>query len=373
MISAKSLLIAITLCVAIQMSASASVLRDSIGVETKDGKVYILHKVVSGETMYSVSKKYNTTPEILKQLNPELATGLKLGQVIRVPSKVVAPGVPANTSSTSQKIHTVAAGETLYSISRQYAVSVDEIKAANPGLGTLSVGQVIKIPVKAGQSAAPAQVAPANTSKYTVKAGDTFYSIATANKISVDQLKQLNPGIAASLTIGQVINVPAKPTTTATTTVPPAENADPTTQLTDNTVVPPVAPVVVAPAVPVTPPPAPAPAPAPAGPTPAEKQNLTPSTVPKPNADYKRMSEHGLAVLSADNNSKFFYAWHKTAPVGTVIQVTNEQTGQWIFVKVIGKLPENSGDKVVIKMTKKAWERLGATGDKISISLSYLL
>src|SRR6478735_7348090 len=109
MISAKSLLIAITLCVAIQMSASASVLRDSIGVETKDGKVYILHKVVSGETMYSISRKYNTTPEVLKQLNPELATGLKLGQVIRVPSKVVQQSAPANNgnNSASYKSHTV--------------------------------------------------------------------------------------------------------------------------------------------------------------------------------------------------------------------------------------------------------------------------
>ena len=148
-----------------------------------------------------------------------------------------------------QKTHTVQKGETLYSIIRQYGLTVNELRQLN-GLNetsVLKVGQVLKVSAPetttassaatsessasgassgTGNSSSASSTAPASSSatttyeNYTVKAGDTFYSIARASGITVAELKKINDfGDDAVLKYGTVIKVPAKPsdeTSTAT-------------------------------------------------------------------------------------------------------------------------------------------------------------
>ncbi|AEE17018.1 M23 family metallopeptidase [Treponema brennaborense] len=113
--------------------------------------------------------------------------------------------------------HTVAKGETLYSISRTYRVSVAELCAANNIKQTelLKAGQKLIIPDEAGATA-PSRSAAANpigaepaAEPYTVQKGDTFYGIARKNGISVDDLLELN-GLSASdtLKVGQIVKIP---------------------------------------------------------------------------------------------------------------------------------------------------------------------
>lgn len=114
-----------------------------------------------------------------------------------------------------QKTHTVQKGETLFSISRQYGISVNELRQLNGLSDTsiLKVGQVLKVSApdttEAGKNTRTAS-SSSSYEDYTVKAGDTFYSIARANNITVDELKKINGfDDTVILKYGVVIKVPA--------------------------------------------------------------------------------------------------------------------------------------------------------------------
>lgn len=100
--------------------------------------------------------------------------------------------------------HTVAKGDTLYSLAKKYGVTVDEIRSANSMSGNdLYAGQKLTIPVKTQ----PRQI---TYESYTVKAGDTLYSIARRYEISVEELREIN-GLSSSsvLKTAQKLKVPS--------------------------------------------------------------------------------------------------------------------------------------------------------------------
>lgn len=101
--------------------------------------------------------------------------------------------------------YTVVSGDTFSSIAQGLGISVAAIEAANPGVSAtnLQVGQILNVP-----AAAPG---PIGSTKYTIKSGDTFWSISQAAGISVAEIEAANPGVSATnLQVDQVINVPAK-------------------------------------------------------------------------------------------------------------------------------------------------------------------
>lgn len=108
----------------------------------------------------------------------------------------------------SETVHTVKKDETLYSISRMYGTSVDMIKKANSLSGNnLKTGQVLKIPDTPSETALSVSVA-ASDGTYTVKKGDTWYAIARSNSISVSELLSLNNATEkTALKIGQKVKV----------------------------------------------------------------------------------------------------------------------------------------------------------------------
>ena len=105
--------------------------------------------------------------------------------------------------------HVVQKGETLYGLSRKYGLSVSELCAAN-GMSTnevLKTGQVLEIPQKnAEKSVNKEQIQ--KTDSYTVQKGDTLYSISRKFGISVETLSILNKMSGTEIQIGQVISVP---------------------------------------------------------------------------------------------------------------------------------------------------------------------
>ncbi|MFA6360557.1 MAG: LysM peptidoglycan-binding domain-containing protein [Dysgonamonadaceae bacterium] len=114
---------------------------------------YRYHTISPKETLYSVSKTYSLTPEDIIAANPGLSIQtFQIGKTIRIPF------FESNETFSSyegpvvveQTKHKVKSGETLYSISQQYGVSVDEIKQENPGVSStnLSTNKVLIIPVK---------------------------------------------------------------------------------------------------------------------------------------------------------------------------------------------------------------------------------
>ena len=88
---------------------------------------------------------------------------------------------------------------------------------------------------------------------------------------------------------------------------------------------------------------------------------------------YTRVVETGFAeAIEGDVNSKKHLCLHKSAAIGSILQVKNEANGQSVFVKVIGKLPETgSNEKLIIRISRQAYDRLYATGKRFAVEVSY--
>ena len=146
--------------------------------------------VLKGDTLYSIAKKYNTTVDAIKALNDLTDNTLSVGQVLKIPIR----------ETNISNVHTVQVGDTLYSIAKKYNTTVDAIKNLNNlTSNTLSIGQILKIPTSE-------ETVPETT--YTVQAGDTLYSIAKKYNTTVDTIKSLNNLTSNTLSIGQILKIP---------------------------------------------------------------------------------------------------------------------------------------------------------------------
>ena len=168
---------------------------------------YIVKK---GDTLYSIANKYNTTPTILKELNNLNKDTLYINQILLLPP-------------TSNNIYTVKKGDTLYSIANKYNTTPAILKELNNlTTDTLSIGQIIKLPEKEIINI------PTTNTNYTIKQGDTLYSIAKKYNTTVNRIKELNNLMTNNLYIGQNIKIPQNelteiPSTTITYTIKPGD------------------------------------------------------------------------------------------------------------------------------------------------------
>ncbi len=118
------------------------------------GVKYYIHTVEKGQTLFAIAKIYGRTVNDIVIENPEAIDGIKQGQVLKVPFEKVKPKEETVKSVETTKVdsskyiyHKVEKGQTLYSISKQYKVSEDKIKAANADINDgIKIGQTLKIP-----------------------------------------------------------------------------------------------------------------------------------------------------------------------------------------------------------------------------------
>jgi len=158
----------------------------------------IIHTVAKGETVYSIAAAYNTTVQQIYILNPWAEKGIKAGDKLRI--------LQVKTISGYSN-HEIEARETLYSVSRMYKISVDDIKDANPGLteSSFSVGKTIKIP-KYGSATSGLPI-----TEYRVQKGETLYSIGRKHEVSVENLLASNPSVKENgLKEGMLLSIPGK-------------------------------------------------------------------------------------------------------------------------------------------------------------------
>ncbi len=130
-------------------------IKKSKKTETVEGKKYYLHTVEKGQTLYAIAKAYDLTVNDVLIENPDAMNGIKPGQVLRVPFEKKAVPVAVIAPDTGKKffIHKVEAGQTVYSISKKYNVSENDIYNNNPDarLG-LKIGMELKIPGQVNSS-----------------------------------------------------------------------------------------------------------------------------------------------------------------------------------------------------------------------------
>lgn len=193
------------------------------------------HFVQRGETLYSISRKYNVSIEnIRKWNNLNASDALQYNQRLVINSNAPAATSTSTTSdetptyttgrtspepttrrtetytsstnNNSAEYHTVSAGETLFRISQNYGISVDNLKALNNLKdNTISVGQRLRVKSTSSASTSSSQSSSSTASAYyhTVAAGETLYRISVNNKVSVDQLKAWNNLKDNNISVGQ--------------------------------------------------------------------------------------------------------------------------------------------------------------------------
>lgn len=146
----RFLLIFLSISLFLSCKAQEGQVKRSKQTEIINGRKYYIHKVDKGQTLYSIARAYSIEVNDLVAENPDAIDGIKPGQELKIPadkpkSKGEAGKTPTDTSKYTY--HKVATGQTLYSLSKLYNISIDAIIAANPGTSTgVKVGQEIKIP-----------------------------------------------------------------------------------------------------------------------------------------------------------------------------------------------------------------------------------
>ena len=177
----------LSLMVLVLAATSSFSQADSLGIKKEGDKYFVIHKVMSGQTLYSLARRYGTTVTEIKAKNAELVNDLKVGQTINIPygKPMGQAEIPTKTSVQASKTHTVAAGETLFAISQKYGVDVNEIKKLN-GLtsNALAVGQTLKISVAAKTTREVTSPTTTPTEKPVAKPIDKPKVVDTTQKVT---------------------------------------------------------------------------------------------------------------------------------------------------------------------------------------------
>lgn len=171
---------------------------------------YVEHKVKSGETIESIAKKYLVTPFDIYALNPDAKTKFQPNTVLIIPSSKIKnePIVANSRELTGYKTHKVKRKETLYSLTKKYSVSEEEIKKANRRLYSENLIKGDKIKIPQFRTVTSKRTLNNTVKKYTVQAKEGKWRIAYKFGISVAELEALNPKMNETIQPGDILNVP---------------------------------------------------------------------------------------------------------------------------------------------------------------------
>ncbi|HBI04359.1 MAG TPA: cell wall hydrolase [Paenibacillaceae bacterium] len=182
------------------------------------------YTVVSGDTLYLIARRFNTTVSAIKQASNLTGDTIYVGQKLTIPGAATTTPAPAPAPITQNTTYKVVAGDSLYKIALQFKTTVSAIKQANNlTADTIYVGQALTIPGTTTTTPAPAPTTQNTT--YKVVAGDSLYNISRQFNTTIDALKQANNLTGDAIYIGQTLTIPG--TTTTTPTPPPVQQEQP--------------------------------------------------------------------------------------------------------------------------------------------------
>jgi len=250
-------------------------------------------------------------------------------------------------------LHKLEPKDNYFSIGRRYNIKPNAIIQFNSN-ASLQVGQIIKVPTEQPFVSATVQNntnAPATTNnntgtEYKVSAGETLYAISRRFNIKVEDIISQNNLLSNNLTPGQILKIKSvPPTVTQPTIIQPTITA---MGKRDSTLI-----------------------------TQADSTNVTAERrLPANRYGLTERNERGVATymddtgLGLDPNKKLVL--HHTAPIGTVLKITNPMTNRTTFAKVVGSFTENAATKdVIIVLTKSAADALGALDKRFQVNISY--
>lgn len=281
---------------------------DSIGVENSNGKKIIVHKVEPKESYYSISRKYKVSPQSIIDYNSNKA--LPIGAVVKVPT------------------------EKPFAIER--IVNVPVISKKTRAEKKAETDQNIKQPD--GEKTAIVE--------YKVGPKETLYSISRKFNTSVEALQSLNNLRTNTLAAGQILKIKYG---TQTAQMIPASPVTLPANMTNGRM---TRGVEIDSSV-----------------NASERLRLPPARY-----GLREIDDRGIALCIADESldgSKML-ALHRTAPIGTVVKVTNTMSNKSTFAKVVGKFTENESTKdVIIVITKSTADLIGALDKRFQVNIVY--
>ncbi len=192
-----------------------------------EGKVYYIHIVKEKETLYGISRAYNVSQKGIAAENPDVFAGLQVGMVLKIPSEPVLDESAETRETEEYFMHVVQEGETLYFLSRKYGIDVLEIERANPQVNVteLSVGQTLRIPKRKEPSSAQDMFTADSFIYHYVKAGETLYSLSVFYDISIEEIKEINPELRwGELQSDEYIKIPRRGEAPAEMAILPADS-----------------------------------------------------------------------------------------------------------------------------------------------------
>ena len=297
---------------------------DSIGVEMRGGQRFVKHRITAGETLSALSRRYHVSLDQLTAANPQIKNGLGIGQIVYVPrpaagkaavavvGPVSAPAIAAGVAVPAR--YTVAKGETLFGIARRFQLAPDDLIKLNklPASGTVRVGQQLML------TSTAASPAPA------IAAADAAPKPAPVRPTELENI----PTTPVAKT---PVPAPDKPAQIATVTpVAPAEKDKEETP----------------------------------------KEERTPNRASEVLA---RVVENGLGAPIDKSVTDKYLALHKTAPVGTIMQVKNSMNGLSVYVRVIGKLPDTGeNNNILVRLSPRAMQKLGTADSRFRVETNYI-
>ncbi|QJW88970.1 LysM peptidoglycan-binding domain-containing protein [Spirosoma taeanense] len=372
--------------------AHAHTVADSVGVEKKDGKRFILHRVDQGQTLYSIARRYRSSVDAIRSANPDLDDAVRYDHVVRIPipdgalsrkeAKAIDKAIrkeekalkrdvkeadnanPVVSSKAADKkadaetrknddpakagIHIVEPGQTLYSLAVRYGVSQADLRRWNSlGNDNVLIGQALIVSEKAYVVRVPATSSPSVTAKASAPE-------RPAETRSAESRTETPPRTAEARSKPE----PARPERTIESrpaeTRPVATSKRPDESSTAKTE---------------------------SRPTAAPKAEEVEVEMPRPGNDApmptrgRRIATSGVAEMieGADESGKYL-ALHRTAPIGTLVQVRNEFNNQSLWVKVIGRLPDTGvNDKILIKLSTQAFAKLSPEDRRFRAEVSYIV
>ncbi|WP_134090891.1 LysM peptidoglycan-binding domain-containing protein [Olivibacter sp. XZL3] len=291
------------------------VTRDSIGVENQNGKKVILHKLQPKESYYSLSRKYNLNAKEIIAFNANKA--LKAGDVVKIPTNKSFEGAVTRTASS-------------------------QTPASNP-------------PVDGG---ATISTQATDFIEYKVGTKETLFSISKRFGVSVDAIKQANSLTDNALQAGQLIKIPNTSVEAAAANPSVAKKVISNEEL--NSVSGETGQEVASNSSEAMEP----------EPTETAKEDSTPAN----RYGIKQVNASGIGIWMDDLNGETgkMLALHNSAPVGTVVKITNPMTNRTTYAKVVGKYNETSENKdAIIVISKSVASLIGVIDRRFRVNISY--
>lgn len=169
-----------------------------------------VHTVADGDSLTSIAGQYKVPETYIERLNEGRTASLQPGDTLRVPTGDVSQLRAGLGSELEKRVHRVRSGESLWTISRKYGMSVSQLARLN-GISTkamLQPGQRLQVSGSRASAAEEPPVPASGKVNYTVKRGDTLSGIARRFEVTVHQLQAWNNmGRSTIVRVGQLLTI----------------------------------------------------------------------------------------------------------------------------------------------------------------------